>query len=146
MDIFNQEEQDRITLAISKAEANTSGEIRICIEHYCKGNVLERAASCFEKLNMHKTSLRNGVLIYLSVDDHKFAIIGDQGIDKRVEPDFWNSTKEKMLVHFKAGDLISGLVAGINCAGEKLNTLFQKEHDDINELPNDIVFIKNRDH
>ncbi len=145
MDIFSLEEQERVTSAIGLAEANTSGEIRICVEHYCKGSVLERAAECFEKLNMHKTAQRNGVLVYMSVDDHKFAIIGDHGINRQVEPDFWDTTKDKMLTHFKAGNIIDGLIAGIDCAGEKLSNLYPKEHDDVNELPNDIVFIKNRE-
>jgi len=141
MDIFNSEEQEHITHAIGLAEANTSGEIRICVEHQCEKNVLERAEECFNKLGMHKTGLRNGVLIYLSVDDHKFAIIGDYGINSKVEADFWDTTKEKMLVHFKAGDLVEGLIAGVACAGEKLQRLFPREHDDVNELPNDIVFM-----
>lgn len=141
MDIFNSEEQERVAYAIGLAETNTSGEIRVCVEHYCKQDALERAKECFHELGMHKTNQRNGVLIYLSVDDHKFAIIGDYGIHTKVEPDFWDSTKEKMLTHFKSADLISGLVAGIQCAGEKLQHLFPKAHDDINELPNDIVFM-----
>jgi len=141
MDIFNSEEQEHISHAVGLAEANTSGEIRVCIEHTCEQDVLERAATCFNKLGMHKTNLRNGVLVYLSVDDHKFAIIGDAGINSKVEEDFWDTTKEKMLVHFKSGDLVNGLIAGITSAGEKLKILFPSAHDDVNELPNDIVFM-----
>lgn len=141
MDIFSIEEQEHIAHAVELAEANTSGEIRICLERYCDKNVLERAEECFNQLGMHKTNLRNGVLIYLSVEDHKFAIIGDYGINSKVEPDFWDTTKEKMLAHFKAGDLVNGLIAGTTCAGEKLQHLFPRAYDDVNELPNDIVFM-----
>lgn len=141
MDIFTNEEQEHIAHAIGLAESNTSGEIRICIERYCNEDVLERATTCFHKLGMHKTSLRNGVLIYLSVEDHKFAIIGDYGINQKVETDFWDTTKEKMLVHFRTNDLVNGIIAGIVCVGEKLQRLFPREHDDVNELPNDIVFM-----
>lgn len=141
MDIFNSEEQEHISHAIGLAEANTSGEIRVCIERTCEQDVLERAASCFNKLGMHKTNLHNGVLVYLSVDDHKFAIIGDTGINSKVEEGFWDTTKEKMLAHFQSGDLVNGLIAGITCAGEKLKILFPSAHDDVNELPNDIVFM-----
>lgn len=141
MNIFNSEEQEHIAHAIGLAESNTSGEIRICVEKRCNQDVLSRAAECFDKLGMHKTNLRNGVLIYLSVEDHKFAIIGDAGINNKVEPDFWDTTKNKMLTHFKAGNLVEGIIAGIESAGSKLKALFPREHDDVNELPNDIVFM-----
>ncbi|GAA4805065.1 TPM domain-containing protein [Olivibacter ginsenosidimutans] len=141
MDIFNSEEQEQLAHAIGLAEARTSGEIRVCVERRCKQDVLIRAQECFFHLGMHQTALRNGVLLYLSTDDHQFAIIGDQGIDSKVANDFWDLTKEKMLSHFKSGDLLKGLITGIACAGEQLQHLFPRAHDDVNELPNDIVFI-----
>ncbi|MDA3779148.1 MAG: TPM domain-containing protein, partial [Bacteroidales bacterium] len=61
-DIITEEGKSLITEAIRKAELNTSGEIRIHIESKCKNDVLDRAAYIFEKLSMHKTNLRNGVL------------------------------------------------------------------------------------
>ena len=144
MDIFNNEEQEHISHAIGLAEAATSGEIRICVERQCSKDILERAAECFDKLGMYKTHLRNGVLIYLAVDDHQFAIIGDSGINSKVEPGFWDTTKEKMLAHFRNGDLLQGILTGINSAGEKLKILFPSAKDDVNELPNDIVFINEK--
>ncbi|MEH6304105.1 TPM domain-containing protein [Olivibacter sp. CPCC 100613] len=141
MNIFNSEEQEHIAHAIGLAEAHTSGEIRICVEKRCDQEVLARAAECFDKLGMHKTNLRNGVLIYLSIDDHKFAIIGDAGINNKVESDFWDTTKDKMLTHFREGNLMEGIIAGIESAGRKLKVLFPSEQDDVNELPNDIVFM-----
>jgi len=141
MDIFNSEEQEHLAHTIGLAEANTSGEIRVCIEQHCEKDVMIRAEECFNKLGLHKTHLRNGVLIYLSTDDHKFAIIGDRGINNKVAADFWDATKEKMLIHFKSGDLVNGLTTGIACVGEQLQTLFPRMHDDVNELPNDIVFM-----
>jgi len=144
MDIFSSEEQEHIAHAIGLAEANTSGEIRVCMEKNCEKDPLVRAEECFNQLGMYKTSLRNGVLIYLSTDDHKFAIIGDQGINSKVAPDFWKTTKEHMLAFFKSGDLANGLIAGIQSAGEQLQGLFPRLHDDVNELPNDIVFMNHQ--
>jgi len=144
MDIFNSEEQEHISHAVELAEAGTSGEIRICVERRCPTDVMERATACFNKLGMHKTYLRNGVLIYLAVDDHQFAIIGDRGINNQVEADFWDVTKEKMVHHFKNGDLLQGILVGIASAGEKLKVLFPKAKDDVNELPNEVVFLKDK--
>ncbi|MFM7016440.1 MAG: TPM domain-containing protein [Bacteroidota bacterium] len=52
--------------AIGSAEENTSGEIRLYLEEECEADVMDRAAFIFEKLGMHKTELRNGVLIYVA--------------------------------------------------------------------------------
>jgi uncharacterized membrane protein len=97
MAVFNEEEQQRIRTAIEDAEKHTSGQIRVCIEKTCSEDVLDRAAKYFHKLDMHKTKLRNGVLIYLATVDRKFAIIGDSGINKIVPGNFWDDTKEDML-------------------------------------------------
>jgi len=141
MGLFTEQEQEQISNAISSAEKATSGEIRIAIDKYCEGDAMERATSYFSKLDMDKTSRHNGVLIYLAHVDHKFAIIGDSGINRVVPPDFWETTKVAMSAHFASGNLAQGIIAGIMLAGEKLATFFPSQGDDINELPNDIVFM-----
>ena len=141
MKAFSEEEQKQISEAIEAAERFTSGEIRICIEKSCKEPVLDRAANYFKKLGMDKTALRNGVLIYLSIDDHQFAIIGDADINKLVTADFWDSTKDMMLSHFKQGHLSEGIIAGIKLAAEQLKTYFPHLEGDKNELSNDISFM-----
>jgi uncharacterized membrane protein len=140
---FTKEEKARITASIRQAELNTSGEIRVHLEKHCKSdNVLDRASHVFADLGMHKTEARNGVLVYMAVEDHKFAIIGDAGINAQVEDDFWDITKDKMVKHFKAGDLCQGLVEGVLCAGERLKEFFPYQSDDRNELSDDISFGK----
>ncbi|PJJ84014.1 TPM domain-containing protein [Mucilaginibacter auburnensis] len=141
MTLFNDAEQQQITDAIAKAEKNTSGEIRICVEKNCKEEVLDRAAKYFYQLSMEKTKLRNGVLIYLATVDRKFAIIGDAGINKVVPADFWDCTKDEMLEQFKHGNLVEGIIAGITRAGEKLGTFFPGQPDDVNEISNDVAFM-----
>nr|WP_294791891.1 TPM domain-containing protein [uncultured Mucilaginibacter sp.] len=141
MDLFNDDEQQQIRDAIAKAEKNTSGEIRICVEKTCKDDVLDRAAKYFYQLDMDKTKLRNGVLIYLATVDRKFAIIGDAGINKMVPVDFWDTTKNEMLEQFKQGNLIDGIVIGITRAGEKLATFFPCATDDVNEVSDDVAFM-----
>lgn len=141
MGIFTEQEQEQISNAISRAEKATSGEIRIAIDEHCDGDAFERATAYFAKLGMDKTSRHNGVLIYMAHADHKFAIIGDRGINKVVPADFWETTKIAMQAHFAAGNLAQGIIAGVVLAGEKLATFFPSQNDDINELPNDIVFM-----
>jgi len=141
MALFSDEEQQRIRIAIENAESLTSGQIRVCIEKTCKDRVLDRAVKYFKRLDMHKTKLRNGVLIYVATVDRKFAIIGDAGINKAVPNDFWDSTRNTMLEYFKYGNIIEGIISGIEISGKHLNKFFPKNGDDTNELPDDIVFM-----
>ena len=145
MEQFTEEQQEKIIHAIQVAEGYTSGEIRLAVEPRCKGEPMDRAAVYFHRLGMDKTALRNGVLIYIAVDDHQFAIIGDTGIHKKVAAGFWGETKELMLRYFKEDDLVQGLIEGIKHAGEQLQHFFPRQDDDVNELPNDIAFGDGKD-
>jgi uncharacterized membrane protein len=137
---FSEEDRQIIIDAIRAAEFNTSGEIRVHLEKNCKGDVLDRAAYIFEKLEMHKTELRNGVLFYLAAEDRKFAILGDAGINHKVEDNFWEEIKIVMSGYFKDGEFAKGLSLGIEKAGEKLKEYFPYKKEDINELPDEISF------
>ncbi|WP_316796199.1 TPM domain-containing protein [Pedobacter agri] len=144
MSLFSDLEQDKIAKAIADAEKATSGEIRIAIDKNCAIDPFERATEYFAELNMDKTSQRNGVLIYLAHVDHKFAIIGDVGINRVVPENFWETTKIAMTAHFAKGDLADGIIAGVALAGEKLALYFPPNKGDINELPNDIVYMDDK--
>ncbi len=137
---FSEGDKIQIKNAIRAAELYTSGEVRVHIEKHCKGDVLDRAAYIFEKLEMHKTELRNGVLFYLAVEDRKFAILGDAGINKKVPENFWEAIKKEMLTQFKEGNFTKGISEGIMQAGEQLKTHFPYQQDDVNELPDEISF------
>ncbi len=140
---FSEEEKKEILGAIKEAELNTSGEIRIHIENKCNENVLDRAAFLFEKLNMHKTEKRNGVLFYLAISDQKFAILGDVGINQVTPDDFWDEIKEEVISCFKDARFIEGLKTGILKTGMALKDKFPYQLDDVNELPDDISFGSN---
>lgn len=141
--ILNRDEDHRVVEAIRQAELNTSGEIKVHIENRCKGNVEERSLFVFDKLKLNETKLRNGVLIYLAVRDHKFAILGDEGINNVVEEGFWNDVKDLMQAHFKEGRFTEGLEAGIQRCGEKLKAFFPYQSDDVNEIPDEISYEDN---
>ena len=135
--ILNREEDHRVVEAIKQAELNTSGEIKVHIENRCHGDVEERSLFLFNHLK------RNGVLIYLAVKDHKFAILGDEGINKVVGQDFWNDVKDMMLGYFKEARFVEGLEQGILRCGEKLKAFFPYQTDDVNEIPDDISYENN---
>jgi uncharacterized membrane protein len=137
-DFFTPQEEQAIVNAITIAEKNTSGEIRVHIENHSEKPPLERAQEVFQYLGMQATTARNGVLFYLGVTDRSFAIIGDEGIDKAVENDFWDCTKDVVISHFKEGRFAQGLTEGILRAGDRLKQYFPYTADDANELPNEI--------
>nr|WP_294899295.1 TPM domain-containing protein [uncultured Pedobacter sp.] len=141
MSSLSDKEQDVIKQSIEWAEKATSGEIRVCVESKCEVDAYERAVVCFHDLKMEATKLRNGVLIYVALEDKKFAIIGDTGIDTLVADDFWDSTKELMLEKFKIGHIAEGISIGIIEAGKQLKRYFPHNSDDVNELSDDIVFL-----
>lgn len=137
-DFLTTGEEAEIIEAIVNAERNTSGEIRVHLEATTKLDPYIRAQEVFHFLKMDNTKEDNGVLIYVAVEDKKFAICGDKGIHKAVPEGFWDSTKDIMQSHFRKGEFKEGLVAGILKAGQELNTHFPWRHDDTNELSNEI--------
>ena len=140
---FTPEQQADILKAVQQAELNTSGEIRVHIENKCEGDALHRSAYLFKKLGMTKTAQRNGVLFYLAVEHHKFAVLGDTGIDALVPENFWDDVKLIMLNDFKEGQFTEGLTQAIALAGELLKKHFPHQKNDINELPDDVSFGNN---
>jgi len=139
-DLFTKEQQQQIVEAIKEAEKNTSGEVKVHIEKKCKEDVLDHAAHLFDELEMQKTALRNGVLIYLAVEDRKLAILGDAGINAKVSKDFWDKIRDFMITNFKEGKFTEGLAGGIKMAGEQLKRHFPHQKGDKNELSDDISF------
>jgi len=82
-------------------------------------------------------------LFYLAIADHKFAILGDAGINQKVPENFWEEIKEEMTASFKEGKFTEGLSTGIKKAGEQLKHHFPWQEDDVNELSDEISFGKN---
>ncbi len=137
-DFLTKEEEQEIVEAIRVAEKETSGEIRVHIEKTTSMDAYDRAMEVFHFLKMDQTQLKNGVLIYLAVEDHTFVICGDKGINEVVQNDFWDCTKDIMVSHFKNGNYKQGLINGITRAGEQLRKYFPWEHGDTDELSNEI--------
>ncbi len=127
-------EEQEIVEAIRRAETLTSGEIRVHLEYTDRGEPIQRAWDVFYRLKMENTRERNGVLLYIAVHDHHFAIIGDKGIDEVVPEGFWDSTRDRMQEEFRNGNFKAGILAGIESAGQELKAHFPFRPDDTNEL------------
>jgi len=141
---FSHDEQERIVNAIRLAEQQTSGEIRVYTESRCRFvDPLDRAAEIFWGLKMDLTKDRNGVLVYVAMKDHQFAVLADQGIHEKVGQEFWNSAVAEMKKHFVTAQPADAIEAVVNNIGEALKTHFPYDRaSDKNELPDDMVFGK----
>jgi uncharacterized membrane protein len=140
INFFPPDGQQLIEQAIVEAEKDTSGEIRVHVETEFKGDILDRAATVFAKIEMHKTEHRNGVLFYFGIKNRQFAILGDAGINKVVPPDFWDNIKRVMESHFSNSEFATGLAVGVKMAGEQLKKHFPWQTGDINELSNELSY------
>lgn len=144
--LISTEDQTRISNAIAKAEITTSGEIRVYFEQKCpQEDPLARAAEIFDSLEMEKTQLRNGVLIYIALQDHKAAIFADEGIyQKTGGPDYWQEEFEIFRQYLAHDELIEGMIRIISDIGHSLSKYFPyRPGIDKNELPDEIVFGRN---
>ena len=136
-DFLTAAQEQAIIEAIRQAEMRTSGEIRVHLESRCE-EPIKRAQELFHLLKMDNTKEENGILFYLSVDDKKFALIGDRGIHSKVGDGFWSSVRDEVLSNFHEHQFQKGLVAGIELVGEKLAVYFPWDVDGTNELSNEI--------
>ncbi|MBO6794205.1 MAG: TPM domain-containing protein [Balneolaceae bacterium] len=139
--LLSKEQEKHVMAAIKEAETNTSGEIRVHLEDRCKGDdPIKRAIEVFGELHMHETELRNGVIVYVAIKDHKIAVWGDEGIHTKVGQNFWDDVLKRMTKYFQAGDFETGLSEAILMIGDKLKDNFPYQTDDKNELSDDISY------
>ena len=81
------------------------------------------------RLGMSQTALKNGVLIYVALEDKKLAIIGDQGINEKVPADFWDNIKDRMIERFRAGEICEGVCEAVLETGIQLKHYFPYQED-----------------
>ncbi len=131
-------DQPRIVAAITEAEKQTSGEIRVHVQPKTGDDIRKYAEKTFERLGMTKTTLRNGVLLFIASEDRRFVILGDKGIDEKVPGGFWDDIAAKLTIRFKAGEFTEGIVDAIRSVGLHLRRFFPRAADDVDELSNEI--------
>ncbi len=135
---LSREDLDTITRAIAEAERHTSAEIRVHLDARCPGEPMARAVGVFETLGMHRTALRHGVLIYVSIEDRRLAVIGDRGIHERVGEAYWRQLVDDVLAHFREERPRDGLLHAVGELGRALRRHFPHPPEDTNELSDQV--------
>jgi len=137
-EFLSEPDLESLASAVRQAEAKTSAEIRVHLDHTCNEDALPRAIRIFERLGMHRTAQRNGVLIYISVQDHKLAVIGDAGIHERVGEAYWRGLVDAVRERMRQQRSREGLIHAITELGSTLGHHFPRGPDDRNELSDDV--------
>lgn len=134
-----------ITKSITKSELTHSGEIRVAIKEKRpfvkrKTEIKKLAEEEFYKLGMDKTRDKTGVLFYFSLKEKEFYILADEGINSKVDQKEWDDLAKEIMLRFKTGEYVQGIVDGIEKAGKKLSEFFPIKSDDTNEISNGVIF------
>jgi putative membrane protein len=86
-----------------------------------------------------RTHGRTGILIYLSMQEHRAEIVADEPIAKRVPAEVWGDARADMLEQIKRGCIAEGMAAGVRDVGAVLSEHFPRDEDDQNELPDRLI-------
>jgi putative membrane protein len=100
---------------------------------------LARAIDLFKVGAERRTHGRTGILIYLSMREHRAEIVADEAIASKVPPETWGEAMAAMLVHIKEGRIADGMIAAVEQVGEVLAEHFPRAEDDQNELPDRLI-------
>lgn len=101
--------------------------------------VRARAITCFKVGAERRTHGRTGILIYLSMYEHRAEIVADEAIAAKVPAEVWGDAMVAMLSELKQDRLADGLVAAITRVGAVLAEHFPRAADDQNELPDRLI-------
>lgn len=134
----------RISAKIKEMEKATAGEICVSIKEKRKfperkKSLRELAEQEFYKLGVANTRDKTGILIFLLLEDRKFYILADSGINEKVDPAAWDKIKDEIQGMFRKGEFSKGLIFGVDEVGKILAQHFPIKEDDTNELSNKVA-------
>ena len=143
--VFSEPDLDEIAAAVGRVEQSADAEVRVHLERnvsHARGetpDALKRAQALFQHLGMHKTRHRNGVLVYLALDDRKLAIVGDEAIHAHVGDAYWERVRDLMVQHLRAEAPRDAVVHAVEELGRVLAEHFpRRPGDDPGELTNEV--------
>ncbi|MEZ5681869.1 MAG: hypothetical protein R3E14_11335 [Erythrobacter sp.] len=104
-----------------------------------QSRVREQAIKHFKVGAERRTHGRTGVLLYLSMREHRAEIVADEPIAEMVPAEVWGEAMADMLAGIRQGHLAEGLAAGVRDVGKVLSENFPRHEDDVNELPDRLI-------
>lgn len=101
--------------------------------------VRERAIRAFFEKKLYRTREESGVLIFISILEHKVWILGDRGINQRIDPQLWQALTRELAGNIREGNAFEGLCSVIKKLGAVLAEHFPQTAGDTNELPDEVI-------
>jgi putative membrane protein len=98
-----------------------------------------RAVEIFKVGADRRTTGRTGILIYLSMREHRAEIVADEAITSKVAPEVWGEAMAAMLAELKQGRCGAGIAAAVERVGKVLAEHLPRQADDVNELPDRLI-------
>ncbi len=108
-------------------------------KHIKLARVRARAITMFKVGTESKTVGRTGVLLYLSMKEHRAEIVADEAIASKVDPAVWGDAMVALLDHVKAGRPGEGMTAAVKQMGVVLAEHFPRGSENPNELPDRLI-------
>lgn len=103
--------------------------------------VRARAVALFKASTENRTASRTGVLVYLSLDEHRAEIIADSAIVAKVSPDAWGAAMALLIEGCKADCASDGMAAAVGAIGDVLAEHFPRTGTDPDEMPNRMIHL-----
>lgn len=101
--------------------------------------VRERAIRAFFQKELYRTREETGILIFISILEHKVWILGDRGINQRIDQQSWFAIAGELAGKIREGNHFEGLCTTIEKLSGMLALHFPKKSDDTNELPDEVI-------
>lgn len=101
--------------------------------------VRDRAVRYFKVGAERRTQGRTGILIYLSLAEHRAEIVADAAIAAKVEPEVWGHAMASLIGEIRQGRPGAGMVLAVQEVGTVLAQHFPRADDDRNELPDRLI-------
>ncbi|BBD98746.1 hypothetical protein SAMIE_1022470 [Sphingobium amiense] len=101
--------------------------------------VRRRAILLFRTAAEARTHGRTGVLLYLSLDEHRAELVADSAINTKVAPEVWGDAMAALVAAIRDGRPGEGMADAVRQIGVVLAEHFPREADDINELPDRLI-------
>jgi len=98
-----------------------------------------RSLAAFTQEGLHYTRHHTGILIFISLLEHRVQVLADRGINAKVQPGTWDEVVKILTEGLKSGQACDSFCKAIERCGEILATHFPRQADDKDELPNRLV-------
>jgi putative membrane protein len=113
--------------------------LRLLLSEQVRAEAVDRAAKlAFLAEGLTQTRDRTGILIFVSLLEHRVEVLADTGIDEHVEEGTWDGVVRTILEGIRDQQAETGLVDAIRMCGDLLAAEFPPRADDTDELPNQL--------